>query len=189
MITFGPIPSRRLGRSLGINNIPPKVCSYSCVYCQVGRTMKLQLERQKFYNPMQIFREVQAKMRKLRKEGESVDFLSFVPDGEPTLDIKLGHEIELLRFLGIKIAVFTNSSLLWREDVRKDLTRADWVSLKIDSVDERIWRKVDRSHKLLRLSLIVEGIRDFAENYKAELVTETMLIKGFVFMPLSDGLC
>src|SRR6056297_3546474 len=115
MYTFGPIPSRRLGRSLGINNIPPKICSYTCVYCQQGHSTHMQIERQPFYEPEEIYAEVKGVVARAAEQGEVIDYLSFVPDGEPTLDINLGKEIEMLRPLGVKIAVITNSSLLWRE--------------------------------------------------------------------------
>ena len=121
---------------LGINNIPPKICSYSCIYCQIGRTDSMSISRKEYYSPNQIFDEVGKKVTKLRNSNEQVDYLTFVPDGEPTLDINLGKEIELLKQLGIKIAVITNSSLLWDENVRKNLMNADWVSVKIDSVNE-----------------------------------------------------
>src|SRR4030066_419918 len=108
-IIFGPIPSRRLGRSLGINNIPPKICSYSCVYCQVGLTTKLSIEQKEFYTPMIIYREVKDRLKELNSNKERIDYLSFVPDGEPTLDINLSETIRSLQNFGIKIAVFTNS--------------------------------------------------------------------------------
>jgi len=125
MIAFGPVPSRRLGRSLGVNNIPPKVCTYSCVYCQVGRTIRMQVERRVFYGPEEILQAARDKVERARESGEPIDYLTFVPDGEPTLDVNLGREIELLRSLGIKIAVITNASLIWREDVREALMKAD----------------------------------------------------------------
>jgi len=178
MIAFGPVPSRRLGRSLGINNIPPKVCTYSCVYCQLGRTIKMQLERRAFYEPEEILRDVQDKVERAKEAGEPIDYLTFVPDGEPTLDVNLGREIELLRPLGIKIAVITNSSLIWRQDVREDLMKADWVSLKMDSVREEIWRRIDRPHGNLQLTSILDGALEFAESFRAELATETMLVEG-----------
>ncbi|RLC79936.1 MAG: radical SAM protein [Chloroflexi bacterium] len=178
MIAFGPVPSRRLGRSLGINNIPPKICTYSCVYCQLGRTIKMQVERRAFYEPEKILQGVRDKVEKAREVGESIDYLTFVPDGEPTLDVNLGREIELLKPLGIKIAVITNSSLIWREDVRAALAKADWVSLKVDSTRSEIWRKVDRPHGALRLASILDGALEFAAKFEGELVTETMLVRG-----------
>jgi wyosine [tRNA(Phe)-imidazoG37] synthetase (radical SAM superfamily) len=134
MITFGPVPSRRLGRSLGINNIPPKICTYSCIYCQLGKTLKMKIEPQVFYSPTEIFREVEDKVKKSKEKGELIDYLTFVPDGEPTLDINLGQEIKLIKPLGIKIAVITNSSLIDKKIVRENLMKADLISFKIDSV-------------------------------------------------------
>ncbi|RJS80313.1 radical SAM protein, partial [Candidatus Bathyarchaeota archaeon] len=131
MIAFGPVPSRRLGKSLGINNIPAKVCTYSCVYCQLGRTKEITLERRAFYDPDRIFRDVRRKVEEARTRGEEIDYLTFVPDGEPTLDLNLGVEIELLRRIEIPIAILTNASLLWRRDVEEDLLKADLVSVKV----------------------------------------------------------
>ncbi|MBN2198785.1 MAG: radical SAM protein [Candidatus Aminicenantes bacterium] len=178
MIAFGPVPSRRLGRSLGINNIPPKICSYACVYCQLGRTIKMQAHRRSFFRPEEILHDVRDKVEKSRRAGESIDYLTFVPDGEPTLDLGLERTIDLLRPLGIPIAVITNSSLLWDEEVRAALLKTDWVSLKADAAREEIWRKIDRPHGSLRLSAIRDGMRRFADAYAGRLVTETMLVAG-----------
>ena len=175
---FGPVPSRRLGRSLGINNIPPKICTYSCVYCQLGRTIKMQVERQEFYKPAEILRTVHEKVTDTIEARETIDYLTFVPDGEPSLDVNLGHAIDQLKPLGIRVAVITNASLIWRQDVREDLMKADWVSLKADAVEEQIWRQVDRPQRRLNLDWILEGLRKFAKVYEGELVTETMLVAG-----------
>jgi wyosine [tRNA(Phe)-imidazoG37] synthetase (radical SAM superfamily) len=178
MITFGPIPSRRLGRSLGINNIPPKVCTYSCVYCQIGKTSNVKIHPQVFYSPSQIFNEVQKKIEKSREKGESIDYLTFVPDGEPTLDINLGKEIKLIKSLGIKVAVISNSSLIDQKQVRENLKEADLVSLKVDSVEEKIWRKVNHPHRRLSLKSILKGMLEFSRIFKGKIITETMLIKN-----------
>jgi wyosine [tRNA(Phe)-imidazoG37] synthetase (radical SAM superfamily) len=178
MIAFGPVPSRRLGRSLGINNIPPKICTYSCVYCQLGRTIKMQVKRQRFYDPDRVVREVRDKVEKAQERGEAIDYLTFVPDGEPTLDVNLGREIEALKDLRIKIAVISNASLVWQEDVREDLAKADWVSLKVDAASEQAWRRVDRPQGTLQLNKIQDGMLAFSRDYQGVLATETMLIKG-----------
>ena len=178
MIIFGPVPSRRLGQSLGVNNIPPKICTYSCVYCQLGRTLRMQVDRRPFYEPGEIVRQVKDKIEKAKGNEESIDYITFVPDGEPTLDINLGREIELLKPLGYRIAVITNSSLLWDEDVRVELLKADWVSVKIDCVNQEMWRRVNRPYRTLRLNLILDGVLEFARGFKGELATETMLVKG-----------
>ncbi|MEN6587336.1 MAG: radical SAM protein [Sulfuricella sp.] len=177
-ITFGPVPSRRLGRSLGINNIPPKHCSYSCIYCQVGPTAAQEIAPRAFYPAEMIFRQVSQRLEAVRAQGEAVDYLTFVPDGEPTLDVNLGESIDALRPLGLPIAVISNASLIWRPEVREALGRADWVSVKVDSVDESTWRRINQPHPDLKLPDILDGIRTFARNFAGTLVSETMLLAG-----------
>jgi wyosine [tRNA(Phe)-imidazoG37] synthetase (radical SAM superfamily) len=177
MIAFGPIPSRRLGRSLGLNNIPPKVCTYSCVYCQAGRTTRMRVERQPFYDPEEIAQAVREKVERTRAAGESIDYLTFVPDGEPTLDVNLGREIECLTPLDIKTAVITNSSLIWRQDVRADLVKADLVSFGLDGALEEPWHRVNRPHGTLRLDDVLDGLLAFSDGFEGELITETMLVR------------
>jgi wyosine [tRNA(Phe)-imidazoG37] synthetase (radical SAM superfamily) len=177
-IAFGPVPSRRLGHSLGINNIPPKHCSYSCIYCQVGPTPAQEITPRVFYSPQEIRRQVEQRLQAVLARGEAVDYLTFVPDGEPTLDSQLGEAIDSLRDLGLPIAVISNATLIGREDVRAVLNRADWVSLKVDSVDPEIWQQINRPHPDLRLSDILDGIRTFARTYSGTLVSETMLLAG-----------
>ena len=118
MLVYGPVPSRRLGRSLGLNNIPYKYCSYSCVYCQVGRTTKLRVEPSVFYQPGSLVSETKTRIEKVGIEGRRIDYISFVPDGEPTLDQNLENLISMLKKeLTIPIAIITNGSLLWRDEV------------------------------------------------------------------------
>jgi wyosine [tRNA(Phe)-imidazoG37] synthetase (radical SAM superfamily) len=178
MITFGPVASRRLGNSLGINNIRPKVCTYSCVYCQVGRTLQMEIEPRHFFEPPEIHARTAQRLAALTSQGGVVDCLTFVPDGEPTLDSRMGEAIEQLRVLGIKIGVITNGSLLWRPEVRQAVAKAQWVSVKVDSVDPRCWRRINRPHSRLRLEEILQGIETFARDFSGELATETMLVAG-----------
>lgn len=177
-VTFGPVPSRRLGHSLGINNIPPKHCSYSCIYCQVGPTAAQEIAPRAFYLPETILREVGQRLEAVRAQGETVDYLTFVPDGEPTLDVNLGESIDALRPLGLPIAVISNASLIWRPEVREALGRADWVSVKVDSVDEATWRRINQPHPDLKLPDILDGIRSFAATYGGTLASETLLVAG-----------
>jgi wyosine [tRNA(Phe)-imidazoG37] synthetase (radical SAM superfamily) len=143
----------------------------------------MQSKRSEFYHPTDLCREVVKRVAEVRKDNERIDYITFVPDGEPTLDINLGKEIFKLKELGIKIAVISNGSLMWRNDVKNDLQSADWVSIKVDAVSEALWRLVNRPHKSLRHESILKGIRDFAKKYDGELATETMLIQG-----INDGL-
>jgi wyosine [tRNA(Phe)-imidazoG37] synthetase (radical SAM superfamily) len=177
-IAFGPVPSRRLGQSLGINNIPPKVCTYSCVYCQLGPTPKTSAARAAFYAPEHVVARVTERVHALRARGEPIDFLTFVPDGEPTLDLHLGDMIDGLKPLGIRIAVISNGSLVWRDEVRAALAKADWVSLKVDSADETVWRRINRPDPSLRLQTVLDGMSAFTRSYRGCLFTETMLLDG-----------
>jgi wyosine [tRNA(Phe)-imidazoG37] synthetase (radical SAM superfamily) len=139
-------------------------------------------ERRSFYRAEEILDAVKAKIAKAEEANEGIDYVAIVPSGEPTLDANLGNEIDLLKTSGLKTAVITNSSLIWSEDVRGELCKADWVSLKLDSLREDIWRSCNRPHRALRLKAILEGMLVFAEMYEGTLVTETMLVKD-----LNDG--
>jgi wyosine [tRNA(Phe)-imidazoG37] synthetase (radical SAM superfamily) len=181
-LAYGPVPSRRLGRSLGINNIPPKICSYSCIYCQLGRTDRMAVKRAEFFDPERVFNEVNEKVVSCSRTGDRIDYLTFVPDGEPTLDIDLGREIAQLKDLNIPVAVITNSSLLHLEAVRSDLMDADLISVKIDSVVEKTWKAIDRPHADLKLEAILSGIEELSSEFTGTLITETMLVNG-----INDG--
>ncbi len=173
---FGPVPSRRLGYSLGVNNIPYKYCSYSCVYCQLGNTIRLTIDRRAFIDPNLLVKYV----IKAVSEVEKVDYITFVPDGEPTLDINLGKEIRMIKKAvpDKPVAVLTNASLLWRDDVKADLQEADLVSLKMDAGLEPVWRKINRPYRSLDFNKVVDGVLTFAKEYRGTIITETMLVKG-----------
>jgi wyosine [tRNA(Phe)-imidazoG37] synthetase (radical SAM superfamily) len=175
---FGPIPSRRLGQSLGVNHLYIKTCTYNCVYCQVGITTDHRQERRQFFDPQDIIRTVEKKINQLHKSKVPVDYISFVPDGEPTLDINLGQMIKAIKPLRIPVAVITNSSMLWRSDVREELSHADLVSVKCDSVIKETWQKINRPHPELVLEAIKEGLIAFSQMFRGLLISETMLVKG-----------
>lgn len=181
-IAFGPVPSRRLRRSLGVNTIPPKSCSFDCRYCQVGPTIDSRIEPRAFFTAEQVHQAIAEHLGLLRARQQGADYLTFVPDGEPTLDIHLGDTIEALRTFGIPIAVITNASLLARDDVRERIGRADLVSVKVDSVLPDPWRAVNRPHPALKLPVVLDGIRRFAAEFRGTLISETMLVGG-----INDG--
>lgn len=178
MIAFGPIESRRFGRSLGVNNIPSKHCSYSCVYCQVGATPHLERDRREFYSPDEIVAAVEEKVALCRERGERIDFISFVPDGEPTLDLNLGESLRRLQRIGIPLAVITNGSLLFDRQLRHELRAADVVSIEVDTVDERVWKRLDRPAPSLNLPQILGGMLEFASAARSSLWTQTMITAG-----------
>jgi wyosine [tRNA(Phe)-imidazoG37] synthetase (radical SAM superfamily) len=178
MLAFGPVPSRRFGRSLGVNNIPPKRCSYSCVYCQLGPTRPMRIRPRPFLPVREVVSAVRDRVAACRACGELVDFVTVVPDGEPTLDLLLGPELRGFKQLGIPVAVITNGSLLWRPEVRASLAEADVVSVKVDTTDPHTWRRINRPGRQLRLPAILQGLEAFAQDFSGELWTETMLVEG-----------
>ena len=175
---FGPVESRRFGYSLGINHLPEKICSYSCMYCQLGRTRHLTITRHADGDPVQIFHLVETRLKELSLSGHMPDTITLVPNGEPTLDKNMGAIISQLKIFRIPIAVITNGSLLWQKEVRDGLADADIVSVKVDSIGEKIWKKINRPHGSLKLNEVLEGIRIFSKEFKGRLITETMLISG-----------
>jgi len=178
MISFGPVRSRRLGKSLGINNIiPPKTCSYNCIYCQVGKTIKKSCKRESFYRPEVIFEAVTQHLSKLSKDNYP-DYLTFVSNGEPTLDENLGEAIKLLKRTDIPVAVISNASLLFHDSVKKDLQMADWVSLKMDAGDIITWYLINRPVAGLDYDTTLTNIQLFRDGYKGRLCTETMIANG-----------
>jgi len=178
MEVFGPVQSRRLGLSLGINHLPPKTCTYSCVYCQLGRTSFMTTNRSRFSDPDALSGQIRTRLEELAQEGIHPDTITFVPNGEPTLDRSLGDVIARLQPVGIQTAVITNASMLWHPECRAHLMQADVVSLKVDSVIAETWHKIDRPHGTLDLDEVFNGIHWFAQQYKGKLLTETMLVKG-----------
>lgn len=177
-ITFGPVPSRRLGRSLGIKHIPPKSCLYSCLYCQIGVTRGKTAVPQEFYQPTEIRQAVDTQLQKARDANETIDYLTFVPDGERGLDINIDKSIEWLRLLRIPIAVISIASLLWQPEVRAVIGKVDWVSVKVDVVLEHVWQKLNRPHESLHLPEVLDGILCFAQEFCGHLVLATILIEN-----------
>lgn len=142
-------------------------------------------ERSIFYQPEYILESVKSKVKDTINKGGSIDYLTFVPDGEPTLDKNLGMEIDLLKSMDIRIAIITNSSLLWLDEVRDALYKADLVSVKVDSIDPAIWKKINRPCKSLDIEEIKSGLIKFSKNFKGILFTETMLVRGYNDKPLN----
>ncbi len=172
---FGPVPSRRLGRSLGISPIPRKTCNFTCIYCQLGRTTNFTNTRVDFYPPEDIVEEVQ-KALLITKE---IDYITIVGDGEPTLYAGLGTLINSLKKqTSFPIAVITNGALLYREDVRHDLLNADTILPTLDAPTENLFRIINRPHKDLDLKNMIQGMKQFREKYKGQLWVEVMLVKG-----------
>lgn len=138
----------------------------------------MQITRREFYHTQTVLNVVKEKIAAASARNERIDYLTFVPDGEPTLDIHLAEMLSALKPLGIPLAVISNTSLLSIAAVRAALLLADWVSLKMDAVSPAIWKRIDRPHGLLRLDDVLNGAQAFADDFSGQLVTETMLVAG-----------
>jgi len=174
MYTYGPVPSRRLGRSLGVSPIPPKTCSYTCIYCQLGKTTHLQVKRKSFFPKENILAEI----RKRRGQSD-IDYVTFVGDGEPTLCKDLGWLItQTKNELNLPVAVITNGSLLFLDEVRNDLINADVVLPTLDAGDEKTFRTVNRPHRSITFELMRQGLIDFRREFTGQIWLEVMLVEG-----------
>lgn len=176
-VVYGPLLSRRLGTVIGINNVKQKACTYNCVYCPVGKTSFCSICNNSCLSPYDLHLSLKNKIGEIDNVKSKIKFLVFSGSGEPTLDSNLMKEILLLREFGYKIAVYTNSSLLWNDRIKENLFSADYVSVKIDTVNEETWIKLNRPHKRLSYDNILDGIDDFSKSFRGVLTTETILVK------------
>ncbi len=172
---FGPVPSRRLGASLGVSPIPEKTCNYSCIYCQLGRTTKMTDKRKNFFPVEDILNELKCAIEK----GTAFDVVSIVGEGEPTLYSRLGELITGIKMLTDKpVAVITNGALLTDEQVRDELMNADIVLPSLDAYDAASFKIIDRPHGSLSYDEIFQGLVTFSKEYKGRLWLEIMLVEG-----------
>lgn len=172
---YGPIPSRRLGRSLGIGTIPTKTCNYACVYCQLGKTKPMTNTRQWFY-PLEAILE---EFEQVLASHTEFDVVSIVGEGEPTLYLGLGQLIdELKKRTNKPVAVITNGALLYDPAVRQELCKADIVLPTVDAWDEASLRQINRPHRSIHFPMILEGLLAFCKEYKGQLWLEVMLMAG-----------
>ncbi len=172
---YGPVPSRRLGFSLGIDIIPFKTCTLDCIYCQLGPTAEKTLQRSKYFSSDKILAQIKNEI----SSGQKVDYITFSGSGEPTLNTLLGKLIrEIKKFTTIPVAVLTNGTLFSRKDVRKDLMPADLVVPSLDAASQDIFEKINRPCTPLKIEKIIEGLILFRQEFKGWLWLEIMLVKG-----------
>jgi wyosine [tRNA(Phe)-imidazoG37] synthetase (radical SAM superfamily) len=178
---FGPVPSRRLGQSLGIDPVPLKTCNWNCVYCQLGRTASFSLERRAYVPKEKILAQVQEFLTE--HPSTDVDWVTFVGSGETSLHRELGWLINAVKQeTELPVAVITNGSLLHLPEVRQELLAANAVMPSLDAASERLYRKINRPHPTLTLETLIDGLKAFRAEYGGQLWVEVMLIKG-----LNDG--
>ncbi|NIA23785.1 MAG: radical SAM protein, partial [Proteobacteria bacterium] len=173
---FGPVPSRRLGVSLGIDLIPYKVCSYNCIYCECGKTTDLTIKRKEYVPTDIVLKEIDDYV----KNHPAPDFITFSGSGEPTLHSKIGLILSHIKshYPSIKTAVLTNGSLLYIPDVRKEILAADVVLPSLDAALNDSFIKINRPNGQLRLEKIISGLIDFRKEYKGEIWLEIFIVEG-----------
>ncbi len=173
---YGPVPSRRLGWSLGIDLVPHKICTYDCVYCQIGKTTKKTLLRKEYVPAKEVLEEVK---NFLRERSSSLDYLSLSGSGEPTLHSEIRSIIKGIKEITtIPVAVITNGSLLCEKEVREDLLQADVVLPSLDAVSPEVFMKINRSHRRLSIERIIKGMVTFRKIYKGQIWLEILFCKG-----------
>jgi len=175
MHIYGPVPSRRLGFSLGIDIIPYKTCTLNCIYCQLGLTTKKTIKRKEYFSRKKIISQI----KDVLSSEQRIDYITFSGSGEPTLNSSIGKLIrEIKKITSIPVSVLTNSSLLSRKNVRKDLLAADLVVPSLDAVTQEVFIKTNRPHPSLKAEEIMEGLKEFHLEFKGKIWLEIMLVKG-----------
>ncbi|HUS46715.1 MAG TPA: radical SAM protein [Phycisphaerae bacterium] len=171
---FGPVPSHRLGRSLGVDLVPPKTCCYDCLYCQLGRTTCKTVERREWVSPDEVMRQLDGRL------ASRPDFITFSGSGEPTLHSRLGRLIQGVKLrTSIPVAVLTNGALLRWLEVRLDLAAADVVIPSLDAGDDRTFQAVNRPHESIRFEDMLEGLVRFRREYAGRLWLEVFLLARY----------
>ncbi|HHF99028.1 MAG TPA: radical SAM protein [Candidatus Aerophobetes bacterium] len=174
---FGPVPSRRLGFSLGVDVIPFKTCTLDCVYCQLGRTTNKTVERKEYISADKILKNIEKTLA--AKKQQKIDYITFSGSGEPTLNLRLGYMIKKIKeFTSIRIAVLTNGTLLFSPSLQEELQMADLVIPSLDASDEDTFRKINRPHHSLTLEKVIRGIESFSRNFQGRIWLEVMIVKN-----------
>ncbi len=173
--TYGPVPSRRLGFSLGIDIIPHKHCSFDCIYCQLGKTIHKTILRKEYTPAEEILDELRAVLR----TDIHANYLTFSGSGEPTLHKRIGYLIdELKKITQIPVAVLTNGSLLYLPEVKHDLINADLVAPTLCTANAEVFKKIHRGHAALDIDKIIQGYVEFRKIYKGKIWLEVMIVRG-----------
>lgn len=177
---YGPVPSRRLGRSLGVDLVPYKTCTYDCIYCHLGRTTNKTIERKEYVAVDAVFTELKRKL----SDGPAPDYISLAGSGEPTLNSHIGDLIgKIKKLTSIPVVVLTNASLLWMPEVRAALMNADLVIPSLDAGDESLFQHVNRPHEKIAFQSMVDGLAEFTEKFPGAVWLEVFLLAGMTGLP------
>ena len=189
-VVIGPLPTNKFGNILIVNNVLCKSCTYNCIYCNTNGPECCSTVINSELNPYQLFFLVKNKIDKLEKADVKINYIAFMPNGEPTTDTNLSKLIDIIRSFGYKIIVFTNGSLIWNDNVKENLMHADILSLRFDTVNEEVWNKLNRPHKRLSFEHILAGIKDLSKNYGNKIYINTKIVQNFNDNPIDiENLC
>ena len=170
---YGPVPSRRLGRSFGVDIVPFKVCTLDCIYCQLGRTTEKSIER-KVYVPVE---PIISELKDALVQGLKTDYITIAGSGEPTLNSQLGEIVKQIKeTTDIPVAILTNGTLLYRPDVRADCVMADVVMPSLDAGDERTFQKINRPHRGISIETMISGLCEFRKEFSGQLWLEVFFV-------------
>ena len=170
---YGPVPSRRLGRSFGVDIVPFKVCTLDCIYCQLGRTNEKSIERKAYVSVSPII----AELTNILDKGLETDYITIAGSGEPTLNSQLGEIVrQIKKSTDIPIAIVTNGTLLYRADVREDCSKADVVLPSLDAGDEQTFRKINRPHRDISIERLISGLCSFRNEFFGQLWLEVFFV-------------
>jgi len=173
--TYGPVPSRRLGFSLGIDVIPYKICTLDCIYCQVGFTTSKIIERKPYVDVNALI----AELEEVLQDGQRIDYLTFSVSGEPTLNSQLGEIISRIRAISdIPVAVLTNGTLITDPVLRKELSAVDLVVPSLDAASQDVFEEINRPHESLKITEIIDGLVRFRAEFSGTIWLEIMLVRG-----------
>ena len=179
---FGPVPSRRLGRSLGVDLVPYKTCTYDCIYCQLGRTTNLTVDRQEWFPLDEIIDELKDKL------ATRPDWITMSGSGEPTLYSRLGELIARIHSItDVPVAVLTNGSLLWHEDVQREIMDANLVIPSLDAGDQSMFTAVNRPHPSISFDFMVDGLATFRDRYRGQYWLEVFILGGHTAVRAETG--
>ncbi len=174
---FGPVPSRRLGMSLGVDLVPHKICTLNCIYCECGVSTNLTTERKEYVS----FDEIIKELDNFFSNNENPDYITFSGAGEPTLNINIGKVIDHIRrnYPEVPIAVLTNGSLFNDTKVRQELLQANLILPSLDAATEKAFKKIDRPNKNLKIEDYIRGLVDFRKEFTGAIWLEVMILPGF----------
>ena len=172
---FGPVPSRRLGISLGLDIIPFKTCSLNCIYCECGKTTDLTIQRKSYFD----YKELISQLKEILNRGDRINYITFSGSGEPLLNKDIGKIIKEIKTLtNIKIAILTNGTLLYDENIIKEILQVDMILPSLDAADDITFRKINNPHKSLKIEKIINGLIKFRKIYKNKIWLEVFIVEG-----------